>query len=61
VLLRFGRQLDERLRGSGSISIYLEIPWAEHAFDLVPHGISDRLSRDYIDRFLTWAFQQPPA
>jgi acetyl esterase/lipase len=58
VLPRFGRQLHERLRDSGSISIYLEIPWAEHAFDLIPNGLSGRLARDYIDRFLTWALQQ---
>jgi len=58
VLPRFGRQLDERLRATGSISIYLEIPWAEHAFDLLP-GLSARLSREYTDRFLTWALQQP--
>jgi acetyl esterase/lipase len=61
VLPRFGRQLDERLRASGSMSIYLEIPWAEHAFDELPHGISGRLARDYTDRFLTWALQPPRA
>jgi acetyl esterase/lipase len=54
---KFGRQLDERLRASGSTSIYLEIPWAEHAFDLLP-GLSRRLASDYTDRFLTWALHK---
>lgn len=57
VLARFGRQLDERLRASGSMSIYLEIPWAEHAFDLLP-GLSRRLASDCTDRFLTWALHK---
>jgi acetyl esterase/lipase len=48
---RFGRELDTRLKAVGATSIYLEVPWAEHAFDLVP-GLSARLVQPYIERFL---------
>ena len=36
---RFGRQLDRALKTSGAISVLLEIPWSEHAFDAVPTGL----------------------
>ncbi len=57
VLPRFGAQLDARLRASGTTSVFLEIPWAEHAFDLVRNGPSGQLSLYYTERFLAWAFQ----
>ena len=56
VLPRFGAQLDARLRASGTTSVFLEIPWAEHAFDLVRNGPSGQLSLYYTERFLAWAF-----
>ncbi len=52
---RFGRELHERLRGAGATSVLLEIPWAEHAFDAVPRGLSGQLSLYYTERFLAWA------
>ncbi len=58
VLPRFGAELDARLRASGTTSVYLEIPWAEHAFDLVGNGPSGQLSLYYTERFLAWAFQR---
>jgi acetyl esterase/lipase len=48
---RFGRELDTKLKAVGVSSIYLEIPWAEHAFDKVP-GLSVRLTQPYVERFL---------
>jgi acetyl esterase/lipase len=48
---RFGRELHDRLKRVGATSIYLELPWAEHAFDLVP-GLSARIVQPYIERFL---------
>jgi acetyl esterase/lipase len=48
---RFGRELDARLTAAGASSIYLEVPWAEHAFDLVP-GLGYRVMLPYIERFL---------
>jgi acetyl esterase/lipase len=58
VLPRFGAELDARLRASGTTSVFLEIPWAEHAFDLVGNGPSGQLSLYYTERFLAWAFQR---
>ena len=55
VLPRFGALLDHRLRAAGSTSVYLEIPWAEHAFDIVRNGPSGQLSLYYTERFLAWA------
>lgn len=49
---RFGRALHERLQAAGVASTYLEIPWAEHAFDAVPGGLSTRIAAHYTLRFL---------
>ena len=49
---RFGRELHERLRSAGAVSVLLEIPWAEHAFDLLPNGLGGQLSLYYVERFL---------
>jgi len=55
VLPRFGAMLDARLRAAGATSVFLEIPWAEHAFDAIPNGTSGQLSLYYTERFLAWA------
>jgi len=34
---------------------YLEIPWAEHAFDEVFNGVSSQVALFYTERFLAWA------
>ena len=47
--------LDDRLRAAGTTSVFMEIPWAEHAFDAVPFGPSGQLSLYYTERFLAWA------
>ena len=52
---RFGALLDARLRAAGATSVFLEIPWAEHAFDAVPNGPSGQLALYYTERFLAWA------
>ena len=49
---RFGRALDDRLRRAGATSVLLEIPWAEHAFDALPSGLSAQLALFYTERFL---------
>jgi len=54
---RFGRQLDGRLRETGARSVLLEIPWAEHAFDAVPNGVSGQIALYYTERFLAWALR----
>lgn len=57
VLPRFGRELDDRLREAGARSVFLEIPWAEHAFDAVPNGVSAQVALYYTERFLSWALR----
>ncbi len=59
VLPRFGALLNTRLREAGVASIFLEIPWAEHAFDAIPNGLSGQLSLYYTERFLAWALTRP--
>ena len=54
---RFGRQLNDRLRQQGAPSVYLEIPWAEHAFDALPGGLSGQIALYYTERFLAWALR----
>ena len=54
---RFGRELDDRLRKAGARSVLLEIPWAEHAFDAVPNGVSGQIALYYTERFLAWALR----
>ena len=54
---RFGRQLHERLQQVGATSVLLEIPWAEHAFDLLPNGLSGQIALYYTERFFAWALR----
>ncbi len=49
---RYGRQLRDALAASGNQVSYLEIPWAEHAFDEVFNGPSSQLALFYTERFL---------
>lgn len=53
----FGRQLYAQLRENGDRAIWLEIPWAEHAFDAVFNGVSNQLALYYTERFLAWALK----
>jgi len=52
---KYGNALSDRLQATGNIAPYLEIPWAEHAFDEVFHGISNQAALYYTERFLAWA------
>jgi acetyl esterase/lipase len=47
--------LGERLAANGTPVAYLEIPWAEHAFDEVFNGPSSQVALFYTERFLAWA------
>jgi acetyl esterase/lipase len=51
---RYGRMLDTALKKSGATSVFLELPWSEHAFDAVP-GIGREVSLYYTERFVSWA------
>jgi acetyl esterase/lipase len=55
VQAKYGRQMHERLQAVGGKVVYLEIPWADHAFDEVFNGISNQLALYYTERFLAWA------
>ncbi len=52
---RYGALLDRRLRAGGTTSVFLEIPWAEHAFDFVSGGLGAQLALYHTERFLAWA------
>jgi acetyl esterase/lipase len=54
---KFGHQLYEQLQASGNRAVWLEIPWAEHAFDAVFNGVSNQLALYYTELFLAWALK----
>ena len=58
VQAKFGRYLSEQLQASGNIAAFLEIPWAEHAFDALPSGLSNQLALHYTERFLAWTMKE---
>ena len=53
----FGALLNQRLAGSG-VSVLLELPWADHAFDSVPFGPSAQLALHYTQRFFLVTLRQ---
>jgi acetyl esterase/lipase len=55
---QFGAALHERLRATGTTSVLLELPWAEHAFDAVPFGPGGQLALYHTELFLTWALRR---
>jgi acetyl esterase/lipase len=52
---KYGRYLAQQLRSQGNRAVFIEIPWADHAFDAVFSGMSNQLSLYYTERFLAWA------
>jgi acetyl esterase/lipase len=54
---KFGRKLYEQLQKTENQAIFLEIPWAEHAFDAIFQGVSSQVSLYYTERFLAWALK----
>jgi hypothetical protein len=42
---------------AGAVSVLLEIPLAEHAFDPIPNGLSGQIALYYTDRFLARALR----
>jgi acetyl esterase/lipase len=57
VSARFAEALHDRLVASGTRSVLLELPWAEHAFDAVPFGPGAQLALYHSERFLAWALR----
>jgi len=54
---RFGEQLDGALTRAGATSVLLELPWSEHAFDLIPNGLGGQIALSYTDQFIRWALR----
>jgi acetyl esterase/lipase len=49
---RFGQKLAKNLQSFGTTTVYIEIPWANHAFDEIFNGPSNQLALYYTERFL---------
>ena len=56
VQAKFGRQMYDKLKAEDNQVVYLEVPWAEHAFDAVFFGVSNQLALYYTERFLASVF-----
>jgi acetyl esterase/lipase len=54
---KYGRGLAKSLTAQGNQAVFIEIPWADHAFDSVFQGVSNQFALYYTERFLTWALQ----
>ncbi len=52
---KYGAILRDSLAAQGTTVAFLEIPWANHAFDEVLNGPSDQLAMYHTGRFLAWA------
>lgn len=55
VQAKFGRKLQDKLLEFENQSVFLEVPWAEHAFDAVYFGMGNQLAMYYTERFIAWA------
>jgi acetyl esterase/lipase len=49
---KFGRAMAADLHAAGDSVSYVELPWAEHGFDLLPHGIGEQASIAAMETFL---------
>ncbi len=58
VRAKFGRGLDNLLKAKGNQAAFIEIPWADHAFDEVFAGVSNQVALYYTERFLAWALMK---
>jgi hypothetical protein len=37
--------------------VLLELPWSEHAFDLIPNGLGGQIALSYTEQFIRWALR----
>jgi acetyl esterase/lipase len=51
---KYGKDLANALTAQGNKAVFIEIPWADHAFDEVFAGVSNQLALYYTERFLAW-------
>lgn len=54
----FAREFHTKLKEVGAKSMLVEIPWAEHAFDVLPNGLSGQLALYCTERFLAAALSR---
>lgn len=52
VQLKFGRTLHDALVATGATSEFVELPWSDHAFDLLPGGLGGQVALWHVERFL---------
>jgi acetyl esterase/lipase len=57
VEVRYGKKLADRLRSLDTPTVYIEIPWANHAFDEIFNGTSNQVALYYTERFLAQALK----
>ncbi len=57
VQAKYGQMLAQQLNQVGTQAAFLEIPWADHAFDAVFSGVSNQLALYHTERFLAWALK----
>jgi acetyl esterase/lipase len=57
VMSKFGKRLALALAAKQNQAVFIEIPWADHAFDSVFNGVSNQFALYYTERFLAWAFR----
>ena len=57
VMSKFGKGLAQALEAQQNKVVFIEIPWADHAFDAVFQGISNQFALYYTERFLVWALR----
>lgn len=50
---RFGKALHNAITQSQNQSVWINIPWAEHAFDKIFNGVSNQLALHFVERFLS--------
>lgn len=55
--LGFERVLRDELRGDGVNVTYVELPWADHAFEKLATGFHNRIALWYVRRFLDQNFK----
>ncbi|HEY1682816.1 MAG TPA: alpha/beta hydrolase [Candidatus Tumulicola sp.] len=57
--VRGERYLRDTLRSDGVSVTYIELPWADHAFEEVPTGFHDRIALWYVRTFLNRTLGHP--
>jgi acetyl esterase/lipase len=57
VMSKFGKRLAQALEEKGNPIVFIEIPWADHAFDTVFNGVSNQFALYYTERFVAWALR----